>query len=100
MEVKMAIYDRPQPLWKRNLAGILDFLLVLLAGGSLVSKLPGYQPYSPPFVPAPGTQMVQVVGVSGWSALLLNGIIIAYFFVMGRTGGTIFQRLFFMKRMR
>ena len=26
-ECSMAVYDPPQPLWKRNLAGILDFLL-------------------------------------------------------------------------
>jgi hypothetical protein len=51
-------------------------------------------------VPAPGTQMVEVVGVSGPSALLLIGIIIGYFVIMGRTGGTIFQRLFRMKRVR
>jgi hypothetical protein len=96
----MAIYDPPQPLWKRNLAGILDFLLIFLAVGNLLSRLPGHQSYHPPLVPAPGTQMVEVVGVSGPSALLLIGIITGYFVIMGRTGGTIFQRLFRMKRVR
>jgi hypothetical protein len=87
----MAIYDPPQPLWKRNLAGTLDFLLVFLVVGDLLSRLPGTQPYHPPLVPAPGTQMVEAVGVSGPSALLLIGIIIGYFVIMGRIGGTVFQ---------
>jgi hypothetical protein len=41
---------------------------------------------------------VELVGLSGSSSLLLIGLIIAYFVIMGRTGGTIFQRLFRMKR--
>ena len=93
----MATYDPPQPLWKRNLAGILDFLLVFLGAGYLLSKIPTNQPSAPPFVPARGTQMVELFGIGGWSTLLLIVLIIAYFVIMGRTGGTIFQRLFGMK---
>jgi hypothetical protein len=95
----MAVYDPPQPLWKRNLAGILDFALVAIVGAYFLSKLPGGQSTAaPPF--APGTQVVEVFGIGGWATLALIVVIIAYFVVLGRTGGTIFQRLFGMKRAR
>ena len=94
----MAIYDPPQPLWKRNLAGLLDFLLALLILGLLLSKLPGNQPPPPPFGNSPNTVTTQVFGIGGWPALLLIVLIVAYFVILGRTGGTVFQRLFGMKR--
>jgi hypothetical protein len=96
----MATYDPPQPLWKRNLAGISDFLLVFLGAGYLLSKLPNNQPIAPPFAPAPGTTLVPLFSIGGWPALLLVVVIIAYFVIMSRTGGTIFQRLFGMKHVR
>jgi hypothetical protein len=37
----MAIYDPPQPLWKRNLAGTLDFLLVPSPHMEPVDRLAG-----------------------------------------------------------
>jgi hypothetical protein len=88
----MATYDPPQPMWKRNVAGILDFLLAVIVLGYPLSKLPGNQS------PHPGTTTVELVGLSGWPALLLLILVIAYFVVLGRTGGTVFQRLFGMKR--
>jgi hypothetical protein len=94
----MANYDPAQPLWKRNTAGILDFVLVFLVFGFLLSRLPGNQSPSPPFAPAPGARVVEVFGIGGWQTLVLIGLLVAYFVVMGRTGGTIFQRLFGMKR--
>jgi hypothetical protein len=97
MEGRMANYDPAQPLWKRNLAAILDFLLVLIVLGFALSKLPSNHP--PPLMSGPaGTTTVQLFGVGGWPALLLLIGIIAYFIVLGRTGGTVFQRLFGMKR--
>jgi hypothetical protein len=36
----MATYDPPQPMWKRNLAGILDFFLTFLFA------VTGWQKYS------------------------------------------------------
>ncbi len=94
----MAVYDPPEPLWKRNVAGILDFLVVFLVLGYFLSKLPGNTQPHPPFTPAPGTQMVEVFGIGGWPTLVLIALIVAYFVIMGRTGGTIFQRVFGMKR--
>jgi hypothetical protein len=95
--IEMATYDPPQPLWKRNVAGILDFLLAVIVLGYPLSKLPGNQSPNPPSF-GPGTQTVELVGLSGWPALLLLALVIAYFVVLGRTGGTVFQRLFGMKR--
>jgi hypothetical protein len=36
--------------------------------------------------------------LGGWPVLLAFASIIAYFLILGQTGGTIFQRLFGMKR--
>ena len=35
----MATYDPPQPMWKRNLAGILDFFLATLVCIYVVTKI-------------------------------------------------------------
>jgi hypothetical protein len=83
--IDMATYDPPQPLWKRNVAGILDFLLAVIVLGYPLSKLPGSQSPNPPSF-GPGTQTVELVGLSGWPALLLLALVIAYFVVLGRTG--------------
>jgi hypothetical protein len=88
-EDNVAVWDPPQPLWKRNLAGVLDFLLAFLGFGYLLFKLGLGRPASPPMIGfhlGPGP------------ALLVLALVIAYFVVLGRTGGTIFQRLFGMKR--
>jgi RDD family len=92
----MAVYDPPQPLWKRNLAGILDFLLGLFGFGFLFSKLLGSQP-APPVI-LPNRVTVEMFSLTGWPALLTLIAIVVYFIVLGRTGGTVFQRLFGMKR--
>ena len=94
-EYKMAIYDPPQPLWKRNLAGILDFTLALFVFGWLFSKLFGSQPHPPVVLPDKVVQ--EVFALSGWPAILTLVMIVIYFVVLGRTGGTVFQRLLGMK---
>jgi hypothetical protein len=93
----MAAYDPPQPLWKRNLAGVLDFLLVFCVFGYLLFKIFGGGPPSP-IAQAPGT--TELISLGPWSMLMLLVLIIAYFVILGRTGGTIFQRVFHMKRVR
>lgn len=92
----MATYDPPQPLWKRNLAGVLDFLLVAIGLGYPLGKLPGNSPGA--FASNPGVH--EVWGLSGLPLLLLFVLVVAYFVVLGRTGGTVFQRLLGMKRTR
>jgi CDP-diglyceride synthetase len=91
----VAVWDPPQPLWKRNLAGVLDFLLASVGFGFLLQKLGlGSSPTPPPGMPPywVGFQL------NSWQSLLLLLLVIAYFVVLGRTGGTVFQRLFGMKR--
>jgi hypothetical protein len=90
----MAVYDPPQPLWKRNVAGILDFVLAGIAFGFLLTLVFGKQP-SPASAP-PGAH--QLFGLGPLPSLLLLALIIGYFVAMGRTGGTVFQRLFGVKR--
>jgi len=94
----MASYDPLQPMWKRIVAGILDFLLAFFGIGSVLGKIFPAGPHAPPDVP--GATTTELFTLSGWPALLLIALIIAYFVVLGRTGGTVFQRLFRMKRAR
>jgi p-aminobenzoyl-glutamate transporter AbgT len=92
----MAVYDPPQPLWKRNLAGILDFLFSLFFFGYLFSKIFGVQQGTKAVIP--GATTTEMFGLNGWPLLFTVIAMIAYFILMGRTGGTVFQRLFGMKR--
>jgi hypothetical protein len=96
----MAVYDPPQPLWKRNLAGILDFLLAFLGFSLLLVALGLAKFVGPPVgLPESGrSTMPAGINLQPGPALLLVASIIAYFVGLGRTGGTVFQRLFGMKR--
>jgi RDD family len=95
----MAVYDPPQPLWKRNVVGILDFLLaslgfsLLLVVLGLARFIAGPPPGTPEGIYVPGT-----INLQAGPFLVLLALIIAYFVVLGRLGGTVFQRLFGMKR--
>jgi hypothetical protein len=91
----MAVWDPPQPLWKRNLVGILDFLFASTGFIYLLLKLGlGSAATPPPGMPANWVGF----NLGPWPSLLLLLLVIAYFVVLGRTGGTVFQRLFGMKR--
>ncbi len=92
----MAVYDPPQPLWKRNLAGILDFLLALFVFGYVLNLIFGHQP-NPPVING-SVQTKELFGLNGPAAIITIVLIVAYFIALGRTGGTVFQRLFGMKR--
>jgi hypothetical protein len=94
----MATYDPVQPMWKRVLAGILDFLLAFVVFGLVLGKI--FPPESHAVPSFPGMTTTELFGLSGWPAFLLLALIIAYFVGLGRTGGTVFQRLFGMKRVR
>jgi hypothetical protein len=91
----MATYASPQPLWKRNLAGILDFILAAAVFGILLFE---FFPGNVAQVRASNPGVHEVYGLGPWASLALLALIIAYFVVLGRTGGTVFQRLFGMKR--
>jgi|SRR5665213_46778 len=92
----MAKYNPPQPLWKRNVAGILDFLFAFFLFGFLLNKIFGHQPHPPTINSAVTT--TEMFGIDGWPALICLLLVLAYFIILGRTGGTVFQRLFGMKR--
>jgi hypothetical protein len=86
-------------LWKRNLVGILDFLLASIGFGYLLFKLGLGTPAAPPPWLAPGSTTVGF-NLGPWASLLLLVLVVGYFVILGRTGGTVFQRLFRMKRAR
>jgi hypothetical protein len=92
----MAKYDPSQPMWKRNVAGILDFLLALFIFGFLLNIIFGHQSHPP--VLGPGVKTTEMFGLGPMPSLRLLALIIAYFVFLGRTGGTVFQRIFGMKR--
>lgn len=88
-------WDPPQPRWKRNLAGILDFVLAGVVLGVVLDMLsPGTQ-----FVGQPGTPTAMRFAIP-WQVMLLPALIVGYFAVLGGTGGTVFQRVLGMKRGR
>lgn len=69
------------PTWRKVVAAILDFLTVFAAGGYLIGRLTGNLTDS-------GFQL------EGAPALILFGVIIAYFVIFTRyLGGTLWQRL-------
>jgi hypothetical protein len=97
----MATYNTPQPLWKRNLAGILDFFLAFFACVYAVSKIFGNRSDAPDVFGKPFASFNfgdASYELGGWPVLLAFALIIAYFVILGQTGGTVFQRLFGMKR--
>jgi hypothetical protein len=91
----MATYDPPQPLWKRNVAGILDFLLAASVFGVVVYLALGTAPHT---VTNSAGATAESWGLDLGPTLLLLVLIVIYFVLLGRLGGTIFQRLFRMKR--
>ena len=92
----MAIYDPPQPLWKRILAGILDFTLAAAVFGSVLFYF-----FAKPF-PVAHPEIIggkkEIWSITPPISLALVVLILAYFVVLGRIGGTVFQRLLRMKR--
>jgi hypothetical protein len=97
----MATYDPPQPMWKRNLAGILDFVLAFCVCVYGVSKIFGQQSdrsdsFDKIFATYSDGDAFYALG--GWPIVLAFALIMAYFVILGQTGGTVFQRLFGMKR--
>lgn len=72
---------RPAPYWKVILAAILDFLTAFFVLGFIVASLAGQTTET-------GFQL------NGWPALLFLGLIIAYFVIGSRVGGTLWRRIF------
>ncbi len=92
----MATYDPPQPMWKRSVACVLDFAVALLGFGYVVSKIFGDKSEVPDISGEPVTSY----DLGGWPGLLIIVLVLGYFIVLGQTGGTVFQRLFSMRRIK
>jgi DMSO reductase anchor subunit len=71
--------------WRIVLAAILDFLTVFIVGGWLIALFTGNTTESG-------------FNLSGWPALLLFGLVVAYFGVAKRMGGTLWQRILCARR--
>lgn len=98
----MTSYDPRQPKWKRNLAGILDFCLAFFVCVYLTEKTFGNSTEVLVFGEPELSFVLNGMDfrVGGISALLAAVLMIAYFVILNRTGGTVFQRMFGMRRGR
>jgi RDD family len=94
----MARYDPPQPLWKRAVAGVLDFVLAFAVFAVLVVQVTGTGGCPAP-IRARFPNAV-CVGLHFGALAVVLALTIAYFAVLGERGGTVFQRLFGMQRAR
>jgi len=76
----------PVPMWKRVVASILDFIMVFFVGGYVIGA-------------ATGGLKADGFDLSGWPALLLFAVVVAYFYVGRRVvGGTLWDRFFGISR--
>jgi hypothetical protein len=74
------------PTWKRVLAPILDFFTVFFGAGYVIASMTGMR-------------TSDRFNLTGWPALLLFVIVIAYFIVGRRyAGGTLWDRFFGIAR--
>src|SRR5215467_15334222 len=83
LENNMAVYDPPQPLWKRNVAGVLDFFLAAIVLGFLLWTVFGSTTHAP-VTHANGTTTTEVFSLGPWPSLLLAAMIVVYFVALGR----------------
>ena len=72
--------NSPAPTWKKIVAAILDFLTVFIGGGLAIASFTG-------------DTTENGFSLEGGPALLLFGVMAAYFIVLPRLGGTIWQRI-------
>lgn len=93
-EATMAEYDPPQPLWKRAVAGVLDFALAFAVFAPLGAHVFGVG-HVPDFI---AQRAKYVYSLSGTAFAATIALTVCYFVVLGGTGGTVFQRLFRMKQ--
>lgn len=70
----------PVARWRIILAFVLDLLTSFFVFGFIVATLLG-------------GRTENGFSLSGWPALLMTGLMIVYFVVGGRTGGTLWQRV-------
>lgn len=76
----MAEASQPVATWRKVVAAILDFLTAFFAFGYAVAALTG-------------DRTEDGFKLEGWPALVLFALVIAYFVIGRRTGGTVWQRI-------
>ncbi|MBP1850107.1 hypothetical protein [Rhizobium halophytocola] len=76
----MSDVDNRPSTWRVVLAAIFDFLTIFILGGWLIAALTG-------------GLTGHGFALNGWPALLLFVLIIAYFVVGNRIGGTLWKRI-------
>ncbi len=72
--------DTTVPTWRKVLAAILDFFTVFLVAGYLIAVVTGETTDGG-------------FSLDGLSALILFAIVIAYFWLLPKYGGTLWQRI-------
>jgi hypothetical protein len=93
-EEEMAKYDPPQPLWKRIVAAILDFVLAFAVFAILI-----FEAFGTGRCPLLGNRLFsRCVSLNWLGVAAIVAFTVGYFVVLGRNGGTVFQRLFGMTR--
>jgi hypothetical protein len=97
--ISVATYDPPQPPWKHDVVGVLDFLLASVASGLLLPEAFGNQP-AVRLVVTPTSMHTEFFSLGTWLTFLMIAPVAAYFVRLGHTGGTVFRRVFGMKRAR
>jgi hypothetical protein len=92
----MAKYDPQQPLWKRVVAGILDFVLAFAVFHALAFQVAGTERCPAALLARIPTARCVTIGFGATAVVV--ALTVTYFVVLGGTGGTVFQRLFGMQR--
>jgi hypothetical protein len=72
--------NNPTPYWRIILAAILDFFTAFFVLGSIIANLTGQT-------------TEEGFSLQGWSALVFILLLIAYFIVGNRLGGTLWRRI-------
>jgi hypothetical protein len=91
----MAEYDPPQPPWKRIVAAVLDFVLAFAVFAILIFESFGTG-RCPPSLANRG--FARCLSLHWLAIAAIFALTAGYFVVLGRNGGTVFQRLFGMTR--
>jgi len=91
-------YDPPQPLWKRVVAGILDFVLAFAVFAILTGQVTGTG--GCPAAVLARSPNAKCLALSFGALAVVLALTVGYSVVLGGTGGTVFQRLFGMERAR
>lgn len=73
------------PTWRIVLAAILDFITIFAVAGWIIARLTG-------------NTTPDGFSLNGWPAALLFGVVIAYFVLARRVGGTLWQRILSARR--